>query len=128
MNIGFWRNYLQPHSLAEEATPEVLAEMEAARKAAQAAKEKEVATARKMQTALQTIGKFVIKRKVGEEDKIFGSVTSQDFADAVYQQTSQTIDKKNIAVPTINTLGEFDVAVKLHAEVTARVKVVVMKE
>lgn len=81
-----------------------------------------------MANALATIGKFVIKRKVGEENRIFGSVTTQDVADAVYQQTAQQLDKRMMAVPSnINALGEYEVSVKLHPDVTGRFKVVVAR-
>ena len=105
----------------------MIANLEAEQKAKDAARAAEVNKARKMAAALQT-QKFTIKKPVGEEDKIFGTVTSAEVVDAIYQQTSQTLDKKIIDVPAINHLGEFEVTIKLHPEVTARATVVVAKE
>lgn len=85
--------------------------------------------ASKLANALSTIGKFTIKRKVGEDDRIFGTVTAQDVVEAVYKQTAQQLDKKIVTLPAnINTLGEYDVSVRLHPDVTGTFKVVVARE
>lgn len=70
--VGYFRNYLAPKGYATVATPDILAEINAAREAEARAKQQEKARAEAMATALRTIGKFVIKKKVGENDQIFG--------------------------------------------------------
>ena len=75
--------------------------------------------AQKLATALRTIGKFTIKKKVGEGDKIFGTVTAEEVASTVYQQTSQQLDKKAIDVPAISTLGTFEVGARVRGGVRA---------
>ena len=59
---------------------------------------------------------------------IFGGVTTQEIADAIYQQTSQQLDKSKFTIPEIKALGTYDVQVKLHPEVTGTFKVVVQRE
>jgi len=105
----------------------VLASVAADAAAKVAAKNAESAGAKAIATALQTIGKFVVKKTVGEDGKIFGSVTTQDVVDAVKQQTSKELDKKAITVPDINEVGTYDVSVKLHPEVTGAFKLEVQK-
>ena len=116
VSMGYFRNNLEPFGLAKKATGDVLASVAA-----------ESAGAKAIATALQTIGKFVVKKTVGEDGKIFGSVTTQDVVDAVKQQTSKELDKKTITVPDINEVGTYDVSVKLHPEVTGAFKLEVQK-
>ena len=93
-----------------------------------AAVEAERAAAQAIATALSTIGKFVVKKTVGEDDKIFGSVTAKDCADAIEKQTGKALDTKGFDVPDISTVGVYDVSVKLHPKVTGSFKVDVQKE
>jgi large subunit ribosomal protein L9 len=109
------------------ATTEILAEVEEAAATAVAAKTAESAGARAMATALSTIGKFTVKKTVGEDGKIFGSVTAADVVDAVEMQTSKKLDKKAITVPDISEVGLYDCSVKLHADVTGEFKLEVVK-
>eukprot|EP00210_Caulerpa_lentillifera_P006827 g6526.t1 len=126
--MGYWRNYLQPFRKAEAATEEVLESIRAEAEAELRAKKEIKDQALRMELALRTIGKFTIRKKSGEKDVIFGSVTKQDIADAIYQQTGQQLEKQNIKIPEIKTLGTFNVTVKLHPEVIGAFKVVVVKE
>ncbi|CAG9465684.1 unnamed protein product [Pedinophyceae sp. YPF-701] len=125
---GFMRNHLLPTGKAEIATPEILEQVraEAEQIAKQRAEEKKVA--QKLATALKTIGKFTIKKKVGEGEKIFGTVTAEEICETVYNQTSQQLDKRGMSVPAISSLGTYDITIKLHPEVTAAFQVVVAKD
>ena len=69
----------------------------------------------------------VVKKTVGEDGKIFGSVTTQDVVDAVKQQTSKELDKKAMTVPDISEVGTYEVTVKLHPEVTGKFNLEVQK-
>ena len=89
VSLGFFRNHLEPMGKAKKATAEILAEVEASAAAEVAAKNAESAGAKAIATALKTIGKFVVKKTVGEDGKIFGSVTAAEVADAVEQQTGR---------------------------------------
>ena len=124
---GYARNYLLPHKLALEASATNLKRLEKIRitLSKRTATEKEAA---EQQAALlnAVIVKFV--RKAGENDQLFGSVTSADLADALAAQGFQ-IDKRRIALDEpIKIVGETMVTLKLVHGVTAQFKVVVEKE
>ena len=124
---GFFRSYLEPQGLATKVSAELMAEFEKKAAEAAAAKAKEVSDAKALATALKTIGKFTVKKTVGEDGKIFGSVTAADVVEAVEMQTSKSLDKKAITVPDISEVGTYDVSVKLHPEVTGEFKLEVVK-
>ena len=126
--VGYYRNFLQPQGLAEVATEAVLAEIKKKQEMEERARLEQKAKAQAMATALGTIGKFVIKKKVGEEGQIFGSVSGQDIVDAIKMQTGRELDRRSITLPEIKELGTYDATVKLHAEVIGSFKVVVQKD
>ncbi|KAI3436156.1 hypothetical protein D9Q98_002213 [Chlorella vulgaris] len=126
--VGYFRNYLRPQGLAAFADANILEKIKRQREEEDRVRMEIKAKAQAMATALATIGKFVIKKKVGEKDAIFGSVTSADLVDAIKMQTGRELDKKTITVPEIKSLGTYEASVKLHPEVTGFFKVVVQKD
>jgi len=120
---GYARNYLFPRGLAVRTTPGVLKQVERRREEIRQRLEQIKKDAESMKTALETIGMFVIKKPVGEEDAIFGTVTSGDVADAIQEATQREVDRRDISVPDINKLGEYKVTIKLHADVTATINI-----
>jgi large subunit ribosomal protein L9 len=124
---GYGRNFLLPKKLAIEATKgnkNVIEAMKAAavRRSATEKSEAEILAKQLENVALE------FSRKTGEKDHLFGSVTSADIAEAINAKGFD-IDRRKIQLDEpIKSLGEFDVPVKLHREVTARVKVTVNKE
>ena len=74
-------------------------------------------------TALSTIGRFTIKKQVGEDGILFGTVTNGDVAEAIEAATKKEIDRRNITVPDIHNLGSFTAKIKLHPEVNAEVNI-----
>lgn len=126
--VGYFRNYLNPQGLAAVATDSVLAQLAKAREAEERARLEVKAKAQAMATALATIGKFVIKKKVGEAEQIFGSVTAQDVVDAIKMQTGRELERRDVTLPEIKTLGSYEATVKLHPEVIGAFKVIVQKD
>jgi large subunit ribosomal protein L9 len=120
---GYARNYLLPRGLAVRTTPGVLKQVERRREEIRQRLEQIKQDADSMKTALETIGTFVIKKPVGENDAIFGTVTSGDVAEVIQEVTQKEVDRRDITVPDINKLGEYKVDLKLHADVTATVTV-----
>jgi len=124
---GYGRNYLLPGKLAIEATAankNVIAQMKesAVRKSA-----KEKAGAEELAKQVDA-AELVFERKVGDNEHLFGSVTSGDIAHALEAQGFK-IDRRKISLDEpLRTLGEFHVPVKLHREVTAHVKVTVKSD
>lgn len=72
--------------------------------------------------ALKTVGKLIIRKQVGEENQIFGTVTTQDIADAIKERAGQEVDRRGITLPEIGKTGTYEAQVKLHPEVTATVQ------
>ncbi len=122
---GYARNYLLPKGLAMVADRKNVNQLERQRaaileRAAKMRQEHEALASKLEELALE------IPVKVGEEDKLYGSVTSMDIAEKVADLGYQ-IDRKKIQLPDpIKTLGEFEVPVKLSPDVTATLKVKVV--
>ncbi len=123
---GYARNFLLPFGKAVNVTPAVLKQIERKK-----AKEKIAADNLKQEavdfaTALKTIGRFKIKKQVGEDGVLFGTVTNGDVAEAIEETTKKQIDRRTITVPDIHNLGSYVVKIKLHPEVNAEVKIEVI--
>lgn len=124
---GYARNFLFPKNLAEEATntslnilnkkneierKQKLAEVEEAQRQAENLKNKEI----------------TIKAKSGENGKLFGAITNKDISVELKKKFNIDVDKKKIVMETIKLAGAYDIEVKLYAEVSAKMKVVVLSE
>lgn len=124
---GYARNFLLPRKLALEATPGNLKRLDRMRAvfAKKEATEKESA-----QMLAQLLGTVTVtlSRKAGENDQLFGSVTSADIADALAAQGYNVEKRKITLADPIKTVGEYDVPVKLHREIVGTVKIKVQKE
>ena len=124
---GFARNFLLPRGLAVPATAGNLARVEDLKRqvASQAKQELEQAN----QLAAQIAGVSVsIARAIGEENKMYGSVTTKDIEDAFVAAGVKVDRKKIVLAEPIKTIGTFEVPMKLHASVTATLKVTVTKK
>jgi large subunit ribosomal protein L9 len=124
---GYGRNYLLPRGLAVLANPRNVRELEHQKTVAQA-------KAAKLKASAQAVAKrlsetpVTLKRKVGEQDKLYGSVTALDVAEALAARGLE-IDRRSIDLgEPIKTLGEFEVPVKLHSEIVGKAKVKVEAE
>lgn len=124
---GYARNYLLPRNLALVATEGNKKRVERERRIAEAREAEERAASEAIATRLTAL-ELTFTRRVGETEQLYGSVTSQDIADALRAKGFE-VDKRKILLPdAIKALGEVNVPVKLHREVTAQLKVTVAKE
>lgn len=124
---GYGRNYLLPRKLAIEATAGNKAVIEQMRQSAVRRSAVEKADADALARQLESVS-LSFQRKAGEKDHLFGSVTSSDIGEALAQK-GFNIDRRRIQLSDpLKSLGEFDVPVRLHRDVTSRVKVVIEKE
>ncbi len=124
---GYARNFLLPKRLAVAATESNKNIVEQERKAALRREAKEAADAAELGKMVETVT-VIIAQKAGDNDQLFGSVTSKDIAEALEKQNYQ-IDRRKIQLPEpIKTLGEFKVPIRLHRDVTVEVTVNVVKE
>jgi large subunit ribosomal protein L9 len=124
---GYARNFLLPHKLAVEATAGNLKAIERIRTSLAKKTATELEAAQKQAELLNGVGvKFA--RKTGENDQMFGSVTSADVAESLAAQGFK-IDKRQVQLgEPIKIIGESDVTIKVFRDVTAQIKVTVEKE
>jgi len=124
---GFARNFLVPHGLAAEANTKNLKAFEHEKRKIQELAKKVMAGASDMAERIAA-AKVTIHAKAGEEDKLFGSVTSMDIADALKASGIEVDKKKIVLEEPIKRLGDYAVTIKLHAEVSAQLNVQVVPE
>jgi len=124
---GYARNYLIPRGMALEATEQNIKLTERQRKNIEIKRIKAKEEALKVKERLSGIS-VTIAQKVGEEDKLYGSVTTMDIADQLEKQGITVERRRMVLDKPIKTLGDFAVTVKLHPDVSASIKVVVVPE
>ncbi|GLI59188.1 hypothetical protein VaNZ11_001021 [Volvox africanus] len=126
--VGYWRNFLLPNGMAKIASDAILAQIRRKKEDEIRKKLEEKAKAQAFANALATIGKFMIKKKSGDKDQIFGSVQVQEVADAILLQTGQNVSSCEITMPEIKSVGTYECTIRLHPEVVGTFSVVVQKE
>ena len=124
---GFARNYLLPRKLALLATDGNRKHVERERKIMETREAEEKAGAEAVATRLAAVD-ISIARRVGDTEQLYGSVTSSDIVDYLKTKGFEVDRRKLILPEPLKTLGEFDVPLKLHREVTVPLKVKVVKE
>ncbi|KAH7561129.1 hypothetical protein ACOSP7_016287 [Xanthoceras sorbifolium] len=122
VKAGFYRNYLLPMGKAQIVTPILLKEMKMEEERIEAEKTRVKEEAQQLALMFETVGAFKVKRKGGKGKQIFGSVTTQDLVDIIKAQLQRDVDKKIVSLPEIRETGEYIAELKLHPEVTARVR------
>ena len=124
---GYARNFLLPKRLAVAATESNKKIVEQERQGHLRKEAKLVTDASELAKLMANVS-VTIKQKAGENDQLFGSVTSKDIAEALEQQ-GYTIERRKIALDEpIKTLGEFKIALRLHRDVSTEITVHVVKE
>ncbi|ABF89880.1 ribosomal protein L9 [Myxococcus xanthus DK 1622] len=124
---GFGRNFLLPRKKAVLASEQNLRQLEH-EKAVIAARNAKLKGAAEEQAKKIGAIKVSIKRRVGDQDKLFGSVTALDIAEAVAAE-GQSIDRRHIHLPEpIKALGNYEVELRLHRDVIAKIKLEVLPE
>ena len=123
---GYARNYLIPQGLAVHTSPGILKQVERRRELERqrlAELKQEADVIKKAIEALKTIS---IAKQVGEKEAIFGTVTTQEVADALLSSTKHEVDRRNITLPEVHKLGIYKAEIKLHPEVTAAIDIEVV--
>jgi large subunit ribosomal protein L9 len=126
VKAGFFRNFLFPSGKAEIATPLILKEIKIEADRIEAEKQRVKEEAQQLALLFETVGAFKVKRKGGKGKQIFGSVTAQDLVDIIKAQLQREVDKRVVELPEIRETGEYIAELKLHPEVTAKVRVNVL--
>jgi large subunit ribosomal protein L9 len=127
VRAGYGRNYLIPQGKAMMATEGALKRVERMKEQAERRAELTIERAQDMAERLETTS-VTIPVEVGEDERIHGSVTTQDIADAL-EERDINIDKRKITLDQdIKTLGEYTATISLISEIKAQIKVWVVKE
>ncbi|MDH4267402.1 MAG: 50S ribosomal protein L9 [Deltaproteobacteria bacterium] len=122
--VGYGRNFLIPKKLALEATPANLQLLERQRESFLDKASKDKSKAQDLAVKIENLP-CTLARPAGENEKLFGAVTSMDLQKLLNEQ-GIAVDRRKIQLPNpIKNLGSFSIPVKLHPEVTAQLKVIV---
>lgn len=116
---GYARNYLLPQGLAVHTSPGILKQVERRKelerqRLAELKKEAEVT-----KKAIEGLKAISIAKQVGEKDAIFGTVTTQEVAEALAAAINHEVDRRTITLPEVHGLGTYKAEIKLHPEVSA---------
>lgn len=129
VKAGFGRNYLIPNGKAVFATSKNLVDFEDRRSELEAAALAGLEEANSRASSIEAIASITIDVKASDEGKLFGSVGTKDIADAIINAGVQ-VEKSEIKLPdgSIREVGEFDILIQLHADVTQVVKLLIVAE
>ena len=128
VNDGYARNFIIPKKLGVEANNKNLNDLKLKKSNEEKIAKENKEAAEKLAGELKA-GQILLKIKVGEGGKAFGSVSAKEIAAAVKEQMGLDVDKKKIQLKeTLKTLGTHNVPIKLHPEVTAELKVEIKEE
>jgi len=123
---GYARNYLIPRGFAAKATPGILRVLAANKEKIEAKRRDELVAAQALAAKLME-NVVEIAMQASDDNQLFGSVTSRNVADALVKAGFQIAHTRVMIETPIKSIGEFTVAVKLHHDVTAQIKVNVVR-
>ena len=127
-NDGYARNYLLPKKIAIEATKDNLAKLQAKKTSEENKKKAEIEANKKIAKRLEKI-ELTIKAKVGENNKIFGGITSKEISETLKKEYEIEIDKKKITIKeTIKNLGRYTADIKFGDGVNAELTINITAE
>jgi large subunit ribosomal protein L9 len=129
VKAGFGRNYLIPNGKAVFATSKNLVDFEDRRSELEAAALASLEEANSRASSIEAIASITIAVNASDEGKLFGSVGTKDIADAIINAGVQ-VEKSEIKLPdgSIREVGEFDISIQVHADVTQVVKLLIVAE
>ncbi len=126
---GYARNYLLPNNLATIPTVGEVKRIQKKKALLEKLYQEEKAKAEELAKSISDLTKLVIIGNAGEAGKLFGSITAKDIAERLGKELKVEISKKQILLKrSITDLGEYEIKLKLHNEVTAQIKLIVKQE
>ena len=123
---GYFRNYILPNNLGVEANKENLAKLDEHLKQLKKEEDENIKAAMENKEKIEKI-EVIIKVNAGENGKLFGSITNMDIKKALDEKNIE-VDKKKIDKADIDSLGDYEVTIKLYQQVSAKLKVKVEAE
>jgi large subunit ribosomal protein L9 len=129
VKAGFGRNYLIPQGKAVPATEAAIAQFETRRAELEAAAAESLAAAEARAEAINGLQLITIPANAGEEGKLFGSIGTRDIAEAVCAAGVE-VDKSEVRLPegALREIGEYEIGIQVHGDVTAVISVAVVPE
>jgi len=129
VKAGYGRNFLIPNGKAVPATASNLAEFEARRADLEKASADKLSAAQGRARAIEALDAITIVANASDEGKLFGSIGTRETADAV-TAAGEEINKSEVLLPdgAIREVGEFEIALQLHSDITATIKLVIEAE
>nr|YP_010338806.1 ribosomal protein L9 [Glaucosphaera vacuolata]UNJ18756.1 ribosomal protein L9 [Glaucosphaera vacuolata] len=128
VSMGYARNYLLPKKIAIPVTQSILNLIQKKAVLQEQKLKNTLEIANKRKVLLESVGKFTLRKKVGKNDLIFGSVSDKEVASLITAKTGELIPKQNIQCPEIKNTGVFSILVNLHPSVTASIKLQIIPE
>jgi large subunit ribosomal protein L9 len=129
VKAGFGRNFLIPQGKAVPANAANITAFEARRAELEAAAAAQLAAAQARAAAIDALATVTIAANAGEEGKLFGSIGTRDIAEAISALGCE-VDKSEVRLPSgaLRELGEFEIAIQVHGDVSAAVLVAIIQE
>jgi len=121
VKLGFARNYLFPKKLAKPFTPQAMKEVEKIKKIEEEKRNRELAKANQIAQKLEAV-EVSIARPVHEEKKLFGSISASEVAEALKEKGIEISPRQVFLDMPIKEVGIYEVKIKLHPEVVAKIK------
>lgn len=125
---GYARNYLIPHQIVELATQTAIKNVELKQKQFEENEKREIQFCLKNKSILEQEGKFIIQKRIGDNNKIFGKITLKQIRDVIESKTNLDLNKASIEVPEIKELGSYSISVMLHPTVQANLKLDILPQ
>ena len=126
---GYARNYLLPRNLATIPTVGEVKRIQKKKALLEKLYQEEKAKAEELAKRISDLTQIVIIGNAGEAGKLFGSITAKDIAEKLKEELDVEVPRKQVQLKrSITDLGEYEIKLKLHNEVTAQIKLVVKKE
>ncbi len=125
---GYARNFLLPNALAVLPTPGEIKKIQKKKEILEKQYQEEKVSAEEIVKKITNLGKFEMSAEAGESGKLFGRITAKDIIEKLNTELGTEINRKCLTLKkSISELGEFDLSLKLHHEVTTQIKLIVKK-
>ena len=125
VSVGYARNYLFPKKMAQELTASIMNELKSKKSSEEHKKQQEIEQAQNDRDLLDGQG-YIVKAKSGSGGRLFGSVTTKEIAQAIKDKSGCDIDRRKIILESdIKQYGSYDVTVKIHSGISAKIIVIV---
>lgn len=125
---GYARNYLIPLQKGELATPAAIQTIEIRQKEIQANESAQIELFLKNKAVIEQIGQFIIQKRIGDDNKIFGKITLKQVREIIEEKTNLDLSDATIEIPEIKELGTFAGTVILHPTVKASIKIEILPQ